>query len=171
MARADLFASVNAKLKWLQRPQTRHDLHNLAGRAIHREVMRGFEQEMDPHGVRWIPSKRAQVQGRRTLRDTGALQDGIRWRADSRQVEIKTTGRANRYARFHQDGAAGSTRFAQKDGRFISAKAAARRKFVYLTDIPGLPARPFMPEGELPRRFRVAMENDFRTYIAERWGE
>ena len=131
---------LERQLQALTNPQVLHDLHNLAGRDIAELVQAGFAGEHDPNGDPWLPSKAAQREGRKTLRKTGALQDGIRWKADSRAVIIQTTGKANAYAAYHQYG--------------------TRR----------LPVRQFLPEGEIPLPYERKLSDTFRTYFRERFG-
>jgi hypothetical protein len=68
------------------------------------------------------------------------LQDGIQWKADNRGVIFQTTGKANRYARFHQDG--------------------TRR----------LPQRQFLPDGEIPLPYERKLSETFRDYFQSRFG-
>lgn len=132
---------LQRQLRDLADPQTLHDLHNLAGREVYEQIQLDFSAQRDPDGVYWQPSRAAQRERRRTLRDTGALQDGITWMADSRGVIIKTTGRANRYATFHKRG--------------------TRR----------MPRRRFMPDaGKLPARYEPRLLNVFADYFRSRYG-
>lgn len=121
--------------------QTRHDLYNLAGREVAALIQDGFTAESDPYGRGWKPSAAANREGRRTLRETGALQDGIKWKADSRGLLLSTSGSANNYAVYHQKG--------------------TRR----------LPKRQFMPDpGELPPIYRQEVGKVFNAYFLERYG-
>lgn len=132
---------LQQQLRDLAAPQTLHDLHNLAGREVFEQLQADFTAQVDPDGVHWIPSRAAQREGRRTLRDKGALQDGIIWRADSRGLIVKTSGRANNYAAFHQGG--------------------TRR----------LPRRRFMPQpGTVPPRYEARLVNVFSDYFRRRYG-
>ncbi len=162
---------LKRKLRSLSDPRTLHELNNLVGRDIAELVQEGFAGQHDPNGNPWLPSKAAQREGRKTLRDTGDLQDGIRWLADSRGVVIRTTGRANRYAAFHQYGTRASTRAVGRGGRFRSKKSTARlRTSVGIRYLSGLPARPFLPEGEIPLPYERKLTVTFRQYFAERFG-
>lgn len=134
------FQQLRRQLATLSNPQTLHDLHNLAGRDIAQLVQEGFAGQHAPDGDPWLPSKAALRAGRKTLRDTGNLQDKIQWRADSRAVIIQTTGPANAYASFHQKG--------------------TKR----------LPKRQFLPEGDLPLPYERKLAETFRTYFKERFG-
>lgn len=135
------FSALRRQLRDLTSPQTMHDLHNLAGREVAGLIDEGFAREQDPDGLPWLPSKAARREGRKTLRDTGRLQDGIRWRADSRGVVVHTTGAANEYAGYHQRG---TTR---------------------------MPRRRFMPEpGALPLPYEARIGNVFRGYLRARYG-
>ena len=133
-------SSWQGQLQGLFNGQTRQDLYNLAGRDVAELVQTGFSEEHDPNGDPWQPSRAAQREGRKTLRKTGALQDGIRWKADSRRLVIQTTGSANAYAAYHQGG--------------------TRR----------LPARQFLPESEIPLPYERKLADTFRTYFRERFG-
>lgn len=114
-----------------------HDLHNIAGHETHELILEGFRRESDPYGVPWRPTRRSNP----ILQDTLALRDGITWRADSRGVELHTSGRANDYAAFHQRG----------------TRKMARRKF--------------MPDpGQLPPIYERQIGNAFRDYFRERCG-
>lgn len=163
-----LFAQFKRQLRDLQSPRTLHELHNIAGAATHEYVMDGFARQQDPYGRPWAPTKRQNP----ILQDSLALRDGIKWKADSRGVVIQTTGKANKYAAYHQHGTRPSTRYQRKNGRFLSAKRASKSKrMVYLVSIPGLPARPFLPEqGIMPPQLAVKIENDFRQYFRSRYG-
>lgn len=135
------FDRLHRQLRDLQHPQMLHDLHNLAGREVAAQIQQDFAAQRDPDGNYWTPSRAAQREGRRTLRKTGALQDGITWRADSRGAVVQTTGRANRYAAYHQRG--------------------TRR----------MPRRRFMPDpGELPLLYTPRIERVFRDYLRSRYG-
>lgn len=164
-----LFKDLKRQLADLQQPRTLHDLHNLAGRATDELVREGFRRETDPYGVPWAPTKRSNP----VLHDTGALEDGIRWKADSRALIFRTTGKANEYAAYHQYGTRASTRARGKGGRFRSKKGTAKlkRAAVGITYIPGLPARKFLPdEGRMPAGYEVRIRNEFRTYFRQRYG-
>lgn len=94
------FADLRRQLRDLQDPRTLHELHNIAGAAVHELILDGFAHETDPYGVPWQATRRPN----RILQDTLALRNGIRWKADSRAVVVSTSGRANAYAAFHQRG-------------------------------------------------------------------
>lgn len=133
-------SSWQGQLQGLFNGQTRQDLYNLAGRDVAELVQTGFSEEHDPNGDPWQPSKAAQREGRKTLRKTGALQDGIRWKADSRGLVIQTTGSANAYAAYHQ---------------------AGTRRMV---------SRPFFPGDELPAPYERRLTATFNQYFRERYG-
>ncbi|THF70499.1 hypothetical protein E7T06_07280 [Deinococcus sp. Arct2-2] len=134
------FAALQRRLASLSDPRTLAELHNLAGRDVAELVDAGFAGEHDPNGDPWLPSRAAQKEGRKTLRKIGNLQDGIQWKADSRGVVFQTTGKANRYARYHQDG--------------------TRR----------MPQRQFLPEGEIPLPYERKLVATFRDYFQSRFG-
>ncbi|GGR00275.1 phage virion morphogenesis protein [Deinococcus ruber] len=162
---------LRRQLAALTDPRTLHDLHNLAGRDIAGLVQAGFVGEHDPNGDPWLRSKAAKREGRKTLRDTGALQDGIRWKADSRAVVIFTTGKANRYAAVHQYGSRGRAQPRRSNGRFRSRKSTAKlKRSVSLTYLSGLPKRQFLPEGEIPLPYERKLSDTFRAYFKERFG-
>lgn len=162
-----LFKGLKRQLADLQSPRTLHDLHNIAGRAIHAQVMQGFARERDPDGSPWAPTKRRN----KILQDTLALRDGIRWKADSRGVLIRTTGAANRYAAFHQKGTRARRQSVKRGGRFIRNSRGAKRKTDRAVQIPGLPARKFLPDqGIIPAGYALAIQNDFRVYFRQRYG-
>lgn len=134
---SSLFKGLKRQLDGLQNPQTLHDLHNIAGRATHELVLQGFQREASPDGSPWAPTRRRNP----ILQDTLALRDGIQWKADSRGLVIQTSGRANRYAAYHQRG--------------------TRR----------LPRREFLPEaGVIPPAYEARLRNEFRAYFKERFG-
>lgn len=169
MVGVTLFKGLKKQLADLQKPQTLHDLHNLAGRATHELVHEGFRRETDPYGVPWQATTRPNP----VLRDTGALEDGIKWKADSRGLVFRTTGKANDYAAYHQHGTRPSTRARGKGGRFRSKKSTGKlkRAAVGITYIPGLPARKFLPdEGRMPAAYAARLQNDFRTYFRQKYG-
>lgn len=163
-----LFRDLKRQLRDLESPRTMQDLHNIAGRAASELVAQGFAQARDPDGVPWAPTKRRNP----ILVDSKALRDGIRWKADSRGLVIRTTGKANEYAAFHQDGTRGRTRALDKRGRFRSDRSTNRlKRSVRIVYIPGLPARKFLPrEGAIPAAWAARIENDFRTYFRQRYG-
>jgi phage gpG-like protein len=134
------FGQFRGQLYDLSSAQTRHDLYNLAGRDVAALVQKGFATEHDPYGVPWRPSAAAKREGRKTLRKTGALQDGIRWMADSRKMVIKTTGKANKYAAFHQ---------------FGTVK---------------LPQRQFLPTTHLPPAYERQIHLSFQKYLFSKYG-
>lgn len=163
-----LFSQLKKQLKDLQNPRTLHDLHNLAGHAAHELVMEGFARETDPYGAHWAPTTRPNP----ILQDTLALRGGIRVKADSRAVVIRTTGKANKYAHFHQFGTRGRARGVDKRGRFRSDRSTNRlKRSAAIRFVPGLPARKFLPdEGRMPVGWAVRFQADFRRYFREKYG-
>lgn len=163
-----LLKGLKKQLRDLQSPRTLHDLHNLAGAAVHDLVMQGFDRSADPYGVPWQPTK----QKNRILVDTSALKSGIQWKADRRGLVIRTTGKANKYAVYHQGGTQGRARAVNRRGRFRSDRSTQRLKTkVAIRFVPGLPARQFLPdEGRLPPAYETRIRNDFRTYFRQRYG-
>ena len=147
--------------------QTLHDIHNHTGKVLVREVNKGFEAERAPDGKPWIRSASAARRGGKTLRDTGALQDGITWTADSRGVSLKTTGKANKYAAIHQYGGSRTNHHATS-GKFRSNRAAAKSPGKSVTH--SLPARPFLPEGRLPSSYVKAINGELFRYMRSRFG-
>jgi len=132
---------IRERIRWLGLTSTRAAMYNLAGRKIDELIQAGFDREVSPKGQRWRQSAAAARENRKTLHDTGALQTGIRWKADSRRVEVKTTGAASRYAGYQQRGTSRS------------------------------PARPFLPEGgaNLPRGYDRAIRRVLEGYIRSRF--
>ncbi len=131
---------LRRKLRTLSDPRTLHELYNIAGAEVYGLVQQGFALEQDPDGDPWKPSRAAQRENRKTLRDTGRLQDGITWKADSRGLIVTTTGKANAYARYVQKG----TRYSV--------------------------ARKFMPENALPKQYQDALRTAFSAYFQSRFG-
>ena len=163
-----LFKDLKRQLAEIQKPRTLHDLHNIAGRATHQLVMDGFRREASPYGSPWAPTKRRNP----ILQDTLALRDGIKWKADSRGLVIRTSGKANAYAAYHQRGTGDRVQPVNRRGRFRSRKSTARLKAsVGLRHIPGLPARPFLPdEGQIPPAYEARLRNEFSRYLKQRFG-
>lgn len=159
---------LRRQLATLQKPQTLHDLHNIAGRAAHDLVMQGFAQARDPYGKPWAPTKRSNP----ILVDSKALRDGITWKADSRGVVMRTTGAANKYAAFHQDGTRSFLLPVNRRGRFRSRRSTARlKRSVTVRRIPALPARKFLPDGPtIPPAWEPRLRHDFEAYLTAKFG-
>lgn len=159
---------LKRQLEDLQKPRTLHDLHNLAGRDTFDLVMEGFQQETDPYGRAWKPTKRRNP----ILQDKLNLRDGIKWKADGRRIEIKTTGPANEYAAYHQNGTQARTQPVKKNGQFRSRRSTSRLKTsVRIVHIPALPARKFFPdEGTLPPAYEARIRNTFEQYLRQKFG-
>jgi len=136
------FERLKRGLRDLGSDQMLHDLSNLAGQAIVEQVQVGFDTESDPYGVPWRPSRAAQREGRKTLTDTRKLRDGIVWRADVRDVVVKTSGlpRTIGYDRFNQYGTRSTV------------------------------ARPYLPQDDLPPRFEKAIVTSFTAYLNSKYG-
>ena len=149
--------------------QTLHDIHNHTGKVLVQEVNRGFAAERAPDGRPWIRSASAARRGGKTLHDTGALQNGITWQADSRGVSLKTTGKSNAYAAIHQYGGS-RTNHHGPSGKFRSNRAAAKSPSTTNSVTHGMPARPFLPEGRLPSSYTKAINGELFRYMRQRFG-
>lgn len=98
-----------------------------------------FFDEMAPGGLPWLPSIRKQRQGGRTLRESGALQDGITYEVGTEFVEW---GSNKVYAGVHQFGATIRPKTAQALRFEIPGVGWITRKEVTV------PARPFLGVDE-----------------------
>lgn len=71
------------------------------GRALTRQTIQRFVDEVDPSGISWIPSERALREGNQTLTDTGRLRESITYLADSESATVLTSVG---YGTYHQFG-------------------------------------------------------------------
>ncbi|MBZ6377380.1 MULTISPECIES: phage virion morphogenesis protein [Pacificimonas] len=114
--------------------------------AQHLELttQRRFEKERAPDGSTWIPSRRAQVEGGRTLTKTGALLRAIRSESgrDFAAVGVGRSGGPGVYAAVHQFGATIKAKTA-KGLRFSVPTAGGKRESIVVQSVT-VPARPFL---------------------------
>lgn len=99
-----------------------------------------FDSGMGPDGVPWLPSRRAVETGGQTLKDTGNLQDSIRYEVGTDEVEVGVDGRnpSSEHAATHQFGA----HITPKNGPFlVFTSPGGGLVFAREVDIP---ARPFL---------------------------
>lgn len=127
-----------SKLKQLGSIDRKHINADIA-EMIRSSTRQRFRTQKGPDGKRWVPSKRAQLEGGLTLSDTARLKNSIRARADSDGFAVGTN---TIYAATHQFGEKGRTirasgpkglRF-QINGQWVNVKAVRVR----------IPARPFI---------------------------
>ena len=102
---ASILRQFRQQLAQMVSPQVRHDLAVRASREFAHLIDEGFDQERDPYGVPWRPSKKASG---KTLTKSGALRSGLFVEADpsARQIVVRLTGTAKRYGEYHQNGTA-----------------------------------------------------------------
>ena len=138
---ASLFRQFRRQLAQMVSPQVRHDLAVQASREFAQRIDEGFDQERDPYGVPWRPSKKTSG---KTLTKSGALRSGLFVEADpsARQVVVRLTGTAKRYGEYHQSG----------------THRMPRRRFIP-DDVGGLPKAWAQALGMLSDR-----------YFERRWG-
>jgi phage gpG-like protein len=94
-------------------------LLNITGSVLEASTLRRFDEEVDPEGVPWPPSKAAlglvkRASGRiapgRTLFDTGGTEGSIRYEVRPNEVEVGVDARTEsaRHAYVHQFGYSGT---------------------------------------------------------------
>ena len=100
---AGLLRSFRQQLAQITSPQVRHDLAVQASREIAHQIQEGFDEERDPYGVPWIPSKKATG---KTLTKSGALRSSLLVESDAsgKRVVVRIVGPAKRYGPVHQEG-------------------------------------------------------------------
>lgn len=146
-------------------------------------VRQGFAEQVAPDGTAWAPLKRQRArQGKRKasdriLQDTGRMRNSFAVRAVS--AEGFTVGTDVEYAAHHQFGTKGRTKAysrsqaVNKRGKFMKHAKAAKQKrgavgFRILNFQAGggkIPARPMLPEGELPERWQKPLERTATTFL------
>lgn len=151
-------------------------ISNLAEEAM-TQIRFGFEQGRAPDGAPWKPLKRPRPRDKAgtkgiPLNDTGRLKNS--W-TRSLQPSGFTWQSNTTYAPPHQHGAKiahrARTNLHAKSGRFISRLRAAKKKGSTRVSfspptVQGLPARPMVPEGELPPIWKNAfMASANRTLL------
>lgn len=112
-----------------------------------------FDRETAPDGAKWLKSARAELEGGRTLIDTGRLKGSITSEGDAKSIRVGTNVI---YAAPHQFGA---TIRAKGDGK-LKFRLPGGLGFRSVEEVV-LPARPFLglgPEDEADGR---ALANDF----------
>jgi phage virion morphogenesis protein len=71
------------------------------GRLLKTSTQLRFRDQVDPQGVRWIPSKRVEERGGQTLRLTGRLRNSLTYVASDDHVDVGTNVE---YGKAHQFG-------------------------------------------------------------------
>lgn len=120
-------------------------LYDAIGLSLVTSTQRRFEQERGPDGSPWPPSIRAQLEGGRTLFETGRLSNSITHEATDQGVAVGTNVL---YGAIHQFGGtirpvAGNALKFRIGGKFVTVASVT------------IPARPFLgidaeDEAELP---------------------
>lgn len=124
------------------------------GENVEQKVRLLFVDSEDPYGRPWKPLKFRRGQ---PLRDTSQLMNSITHRATKDEVEV---GTGLRYAHVHQFGA---------DIRPVRAKRLVftPRGFSHpiFAKRVSVPARPFLPQGALPEKWRMGVLLVLQRYL------
>lgn len=109
------------------------------GLMLEKNTVDRFDRETAPNGAKWTPSMRAEVEGGKTLTDTGRLKSSIAYESNASEIRVGTNVI---YGAIHQLGGT------------IRAKGGGKLKF----QLPGglgfrsideviMPARPYLGFG------------------------
>lgn len=165
--------------------ETRKRLNEELARESIKLVHRGFREQVAPDGTPWAPLKRQRgrqgkkKRGDRILRDWGSLRNSFTMRDASADGFV--VGSSVQYAQYHQFGTQGRKKPAtrvqavNKRGKFMKHSKAAKQKrgavaFRILNFQAGggkIPARPMLPEGELPERWAKPLERAARKFLKD----
>lgn len=163
--------------------ETRTRLNEHLARESIKLVQRGFREQVAPDGEAWAPLKRRRGrQGKKgrsdkILRDTGVLRNSFTMREATADGFV--VGSSVQYAAHHQFGTEGRPEAAtrvqavNKRGKFMKHSKAAKQKrgavaFRILNFQAGggkIPARPMLPQGELPERWAKRLERTATTFL------
>lgn len=129
-------------------------LLEIAGSILEESTRERFRTSTGPGGIPWPTSRRAQLQGGRTLIDRGGLISSITHVADEKQVEVGVIAKTEsaRFAYVHQFGAVITPKkgpyliFRGADGHLIFARSVR------------IPARPF-----------IGLDEDDRADLLAAW--
>jgi phage gpG-like protein len=160
----DALGELREQVKELSRASTRSTFSKLCGASALQLLQREFETSTDPTGKAWAPLKRRDGQ---PLLDTGRLRNsfGIT-HANSGGF---TLGTNVLYAEVHQSGATiehpPRVNAHNRRGRFVARSKTSRIKRAVRISYTGtfttkIPARPMVPENELPPRWQKAFEDE-----------
>lgn len=125
---------------------------NAIGGYLENITLERFETGTGPDGVPWRPSRRAQLEGGKTLIDKGRLMDSIAYQVDGDEVSV---GSNLVYAAIHQ---LGGTIQAKSAGKLMFGTAEGGFAMVDSVDIP---ARPFLGANDDDIDEAARILNDF----------
>lgn len=147
--------SVLGALGRLTQP-VRRDTLDEVGQYLVSEITDLFRRGAAPDGTPWVPSLRARLEGGKTLLDRGHLRDSFTHQADDAELVVGTN---DKRARIHQFGGvirprgAGRLHFVLADGRHVAPRQVT------------MPARPMLPQGDLPADWRAEVLDIVRDHI------
>lgn len=179
----DALLAIRKKLLDGTSDETRTRLNEHIAREAIKLVHRGFREQVAPDGEAWAPLKRQRSrQGKKKRGDLILRKDGnLRNSFTMRDVSAGgfVVGSSVQYAAHHQFGTKGRTKAysrsqaVNKRGKFMKHAKAAKQKrgavgFRILNFQAGggkIPARPMLPEGELPERWQKPLERTATTFL------
>ena len=138
---------------------------NRIGASLKTRIQASFRAGEDPDGVKWSPLA---IRRGQPLRDTGRLMNSITYRADGSTLDVGTNVC---YAPVHQFGAvveAGKPPhpslcgYQTKGAKILSWTVAGRSYFARRVVIP---ARPFLPFGDLPGSWEADITDELAGYF------
>jgi phage gpG-like protein len=128
------------------------------GHEFVEEIRLGFRTSTSPNGVRWAPLR---YRAGQPLLDTGThLRNPMAYRANRSSVEI---GSNFEYAGVHQHGAT----IKPKRGKFLKFTPPGFSHPIFAKKVT-IPARPFLPVGELPPDWQRDMLDILRDHFYAR---
>lgn len=148
--------TVLAALGRLANPPMREAFDEV-GQYLVSEVQQLFRAGRAPDGTPWKPSLRARVEGGKTLLERGHLRDSFTHQASADELLV---GTSDKRARIHQFGGeirprgAKALHFVLPGGRHV------------VTQKVTMPARPMLPEGDLPPAWRDEVLGIYRDHLA-----
>jgi phage virion morphogenesis protein len=158
--------SLRDRLASMMTPAFQTEVAQLCANAALKKVADEFNRSQDPYDHPWAP--RAHGKGK-LLRDTGRLAASF---AVEPYAGFFRIGTAVGYAHFHQFGTRPrhvASRAARQNarGRFVSRRARTS----YLLRIRahenrGIPARPMLPQREIPDSWRTAFAKEINRAVA-----
>lgn len=148
--------SVLAALGRLANPPMRAAFDEI-GQYLVGEIQQLFRAGTAPDGTPWKPSLRAQAEGGKTLVDRGHLRDSYTHDASNTELLVGTN---DKRARIHQYGGeirplnARALHFVLPGGRHVATQKVT------------MPARPMLPEGDLPPAWQDEVLDILQHHLA-----
>lgn len=163
---------VRRALFQLVSAQSRRGLMKALAETARDQVAGGFAEARDPYGRPWVTSRRAALEGGRTLTDTAILRRSITSAPDLLQISPAgfTLGTNVPYAAVHQFGRV----IRPKRGQYLTfrgpgapagkGKRAGRGGWARVRKVT-IPRRPILPDAGLPADWARAFESTAISYL------